>query len=170
MSGGVGLLDGDPSDSACPWWARGGCGGGWLGEWRRLSLLAFRRGVKCGWCGEPGVWVVKGLACLGGAGACFLVPSHANHSSYRCSSEQSEERLGQCTACLTSAIHVRTRPLGSWGSDCEMSAAVPLRRRGGHELAGWAVKIQQISPSTYRRVIRAGPAARRAMRRCEKSC
>lgn len=34
-----------------------------------------------------------------------------------------------------------------------MGAAVPLRRRGGHELAGRAVKIQQILSSTHRRII-----------------
>lgn len=58
-------------------------------------------------------------------------------------------------AGLTPASHVRTRPLGSAlrDSDSEMGATVPLRRRGGHELAGRAVEIQQILWSTHRRVI-----------------
>lgn len=58
VSGGVGLLGGECSDSPWACWGVGGCGGGWLGAWIRASLLWTRRGVMGGCCGEPGAWVL----------------------------------------------------------------------------------------------------------------
>lgn len=92
------------------------------------------------------------------------------NTDYGRSGERLEEKQRPRAARLTSASHVRARPLGSWGSHCQIGAAVPLRRRGGHELTGRAVEIQQSLLSTYRRIIRARQMARRAMRQCEKSC
>lgn len=83
LSGGVGVLGGEGSDSPCAWWAGGGWGGGWLGAWIGLSLMVWRLGVMGGWWVELDVcvllgWESKGLNCFGGAGACFLVPSDEN--------------------------------------------------------------------------------------------
>lgn len=91
-------------------------------------------------------WEERGPACLGGAGAGFLVPSEGNDHIITTSAIL-DRRQRDCRP-LTSANHVWTSSsgstLGMGGSHCQKGQTVPLGRGGGHELPSRAVEIEQI--------------------------
>lgn len=97
-------------------------------------------------------WEAKGLACLGGAGAGFLVPSEGN--DHIITTLAILDRRHSDRRPLTSANHVWTSSsgstLGMGGSHCQKGQTIPLGRGGGHELPSWAVEIKNLSLICHR--------------------